>query len=260
MDCKSIKLQAHRGVSTDFPENTMAAFIGAVEQGYDIIELDPAVTKDKKFVIMHDRTLNRTGRTADGGLLPEEKKVADATYGEISTYEFGSWFDKAFTGERAPLLEEVLALSEQTGIVLKLDNKFERFEADDMEAFLSLLERSQANLAFTCSRADNLIMLAKRFPKAQLHYDGRIDEETLEHLRQAVGSDRLTVWVPFANRHTTWVKVEFLDSAMAARIKKYADLGVWILSTEEEFEKAKELGADVVETTGSIKPKKEYDI
>ena len=103
-------------------------------------------------------------------------------------------------------------------------------------------------------------MLAKRFPKAQLHYDGRIDEETLEHLRQAVGSDRLTVWVPFANRHTTWVKVEFLDSAMAARIKKYADLGVWILSTEEEFEKAKELGADVVETTGSIKPKKEYNI
>ena len=34
-DCK---LQAHRGVSTDYPENTMPAFAGAVEQGYDIIE------------------------------------------------------------------------------------------------------------------------------------------------------------------------------------------------------------------------------
>ena len=35
------KLQAHRGVSTDAPENTMAAFRMAVEQGYDIIEFDP---------------------------------------------------------------------------------------------------------------------------------------------------------------------------------------------------------------------------
>ena len=40
------KLQAHRGVSTDAPENTMAAFRLAVEQGYDIIEFDPKCTKD----------------------------------------------------------------------------------------------------------------------------------------------------------------------------------------------------------------------
>ena len=36
-----VALQAHRGVSTDAPENTFAAYRAAVEQGYDIIELDP---------------------------------------------------------------------------------------------------------------------------------------------------------------------------------------------------------------------------
>ena len=41
------KLQAHRGVCTEAPENTMAAFRLAVEQGYDIIEFDPKMTKDK---------------------------------------------------------------------------------------------------------------------------------------------------------------------------------------------------------------------
>ena len=45
---KNIKLQAHRGVSSDCPENTMAAFRCAALQGYDVIELDPDYTKDGK--------------------------------------------------------------------------------------------------------------------------------------------------------------------------------------------------------------------
>ena len=40
------KLQAHRGVSTEYPENTMASFEAAVLQGYDVIELDPNYTAD----------------------------------------------------------------------------------------------------------------------------------------------------------------------------------------------------------------------
>ena len=59
-------LQAHRGVSSEYPENTMAAFRASVEQGYDLIELDPKHTADGKFVILHDKTLARTARDADG--------------------------------------------------------------------------------------------------------------------------------------------------------------------------------------------------
>lgn len=47
------RLQAHRGVSTDAPENTMAAFREAVKQGYDTIEFDPKFTKDGVCVILH---------------------------------------------------------------------------------------------------------------------------------------------------------------------------------------------------------------
>ena len=49
------KLQAHRGVSTDAPENTMAAFREAVRQGYEIIEFDPKFTKDNICVVLHDK-------------------------------------------------------------------------------------------------------------------------------------------------------------------------------------------------------------
>lgn len=47
-----MKFQAHRGVGTEFPENTMPAFIAAAAQGYDYIELDPAFTADGKCVII----------------------------------------------------------------------------------------------------------------------------------------------------------------------------------------------------------------
>ena len=59
-------LQAHRGVSSDYPENTMVAYYAAVELGYGMIELDARFTKDNRCVMMHDRTLNRTTRNADG--------------------------------------------------------------------------------------------------------------------------------------------------------------------------------------------------
>ena len=55
-----VALQAHRGVSTDAPENTFAAFEAAVKQGYDIIELDPKFTLDNQCVILHDKNLKRT--------------------------------------------------------------------------------------------------------------------------------------------------------------------------------------------------------
>ena len=48
--------QAHRGVQKEYPENTMASIRAAKEQGYDIIEIDPAVTKDGVLVLMHDDT------------------------------------------------------------------------------------------------------------------------------------------------------------------------------------------------------------
>lgn len=253
---KKVRLQAHRGVSTDFPENTMSAFWGAVEQGYDVIELDPAVTKDKQFIILHDHTLNRTGRFADGTPLPEQKKIADTNLEELAAYEFGSWFSSAFAGEKLPRLEDVLKLSEKAGIPLKIDNKFEHFAEPDLTAFLNILEDSHAHLAFTCARAGNLLMLAERFPEAELHYDGAIDEETLALLSGSVGPDRLTVWVPYKNKDTSWVTVEFLNEDLAQKIKQYAALGVWILSTEEEYQKAVALGADIIETTGSLKPRK----
>ncbi len=55
-----MQIIAHRGASGDAPENTLAAFDLAWEQGADAIECDLRLTADGQIVALHDATLDRT--------------------------------------------------------------------------------------------------------------------------------------------------------------------------------------------------------
>lgn len=60
---------AHRGLSAEHPENTLAAFRAAAAAGFPAIELDLRSTADGEVVVLHDPGLERTtrgnGRVAD---------------------------------------------------------------------------------------------------------------------------------------------------------------------------------------------------
>jgi glycerophosphoryl diester phosphodiesterase len=56
---------AHRGASSAFSENTLAAFAGAIAQGADGVELDVRRTADRRLALSHDDTL------ADGTVVVE---------------------------------------------------------------------------------------------------------------------------------------------------------------------------------------------
>ena len=50
---KPFEIVAHRGVTVDYPENTIPAFQKAIELGADAVELDVRLTKDKVPVVFH---------------------------------------------------------------------------------------------------------------------------------------------------------------------------------------------------------------
>lgn len=56
---------AHRGASQDYPDNTLASFRGAIDQGADGVELDVRRTADGGLALSHDDTL------ADGRVVVE---------------------------------------------------------------------------------------------------------------------------------------------------------------------------------------------
>lgn len=106
---------AHRGSSKVCPENTMAAFRKALEQGATGIETDVQLTKDGHMVLIHDETL---GRTTDG-----TGWVKDHTLNELKELDAGSWFHPDFRGERIPHLDELLELVKDTGTIVNLELK-----------------------------------------------------------------------------------------------------------------------------------------
>ena len=89
---------AHRGLfdpDKGIPENSLAAFRRAVENGYGI-ELDIQITKDGKLVVFHDKTLKR--------MCGEKKILTQLTYQQLQEYRL------AGSEERIPLFEDALKL------------------------------------------------------------------------------------------------------------------------------------------------------
>ena len=106
---------AHRGASGHAPENTLAAFKKAVALGAAFIETDLQLSRDARFVAIHDSTLNRT---TNG-----QGAVHEMTLSNLRRLDAGSWFGSEFAGERIPTLEEILEFSKKNDVVFYLELK-----------------------------------------------------------------------------------------------------------------------------------------
>lgn len=106
---------AHRGNSSENPENTLASFQSAIEMGVDFIELDVHLCKNNIPCVIHDRSLSRTTDSEDIVFIEE------LTVDDIRTLDAGGWYDETFTGEQVPTLAEVLNMPlGNTGVMIEI--------------------------------------------------------------------------------------------------------------------------------------------
>jgi len=103
---------AHRGSRFRSPENTLASFHKAVEEGADYIELDVRLTGDGHVVVTHDARLNRTSN-GSGRIRRQDLK-------QLKSLDFGNWFHEDFKNETMPTLEEVLETFPTTGLNIEI--------------------------------------------------------------------------------------------------------------------------------------------
>lgn len=115
---------SHRGYSSCYPENTMPAFIGALNAGTHCIEIDVHLTADNQLVVTHDHRIDRVS-TGTGF-------IEAMTLLQLRRYDFGIRHHDKFAGTKIPLLKEVLiwAIENHVGLIVEVKQRRK------MEAFI----------------------------------------------------------------------------------------------------------------------------
>jgi len=126
------ELVAHRGASEHAPENTMAAFRLAEQQGAQWLEFDVSTAGDATPIILHDST---TDRCSD-----KQYKINELTMDNLSTIDAGSWFAPEFTGERIPLFKEVLEWLRGNKLRANVEIKRHKVQQDTTEFVQPIVE------------------------------------------------------------------------------------------------------------------------
>lgn len=158
------KYVAHRGLSMQAPENTVAAFELAGRSGFWGIECDTYCTTDGRWIVHHDRTVDRmtngTGRTKDFSFAEIRGLSITSGYG-ISDY----------SGLQIPALEEVLSVCVKYGMHAFVE--IEEYHQDrDLERLVELVRGSglMGQMSFICFNANDLLKVRAIDPAVPLGF------------------------------------------------------------------------------------------
>lgn len=237
--------RSHRGGNQYTPENTMPAFRAAFRAGFEQIETDPQMTRDGVIVLMHDKTINRTCRNADGSLIDRPVYVSESTYEELLQYDAGIAFSEEFRGTRIPRLEELLELLDGSDVLLDLDKKI---PTDKLDPLLDLVSRYHVKVEFSTADTQRIKRILARIPDAYIDYDGVNTDEALEKVTALVRPDRLSVWVYLDKPNFAWLTDRDKASPeVCARVKRHATLGIANVNHPEDVREALLLDPDIIE-------------
>jgi glycerophosphoryl diester phosphodiesterase len=231
-DIRRPLLIGHRGYPARYPENTLAAFTGAMGAGCDMIELDVTLSRDRRVVVIHDDTLDRT----TNGKGP----VLEQTFEEIKRLDAGSWFAPRFSAERIPELSEVMELTAGR-CMLNIEIKESAFEADYP---VDAVEHQVVKLVKTSGAMDRVIISS--FDQRILERIAAMDAPPAVAYISDHGADKGVMEMLLAMKAFSWhprftvLTRDQVDMLHAAGLKVFP----WTINTRAEAEKVLALGVD----------------
>lgn len=225
---------AHRGFCSSAPENTLKAITEAGRNGFKMVEIDPAITTDGVWVLMHDSTVDRTTNgTGTWGTM---------TLAQIQSLKIDTPASLIGQDEviRIPLLEEVVKECAKWGMGINMDGSKFNWTANQLTYFYNLLDAhnlaekswivcpqySQRQLVKTTTprlavawvssvgNVDNDIEEAKQYQRAIVGYSsGSLTDEVIAKCNKA-GLEILAHTANDINSAYRWIKsgVSFIET------------------------------------------------
>lgn len=157
----SQELIAHRGYSSNYPENTIESIKASIDYGIEWIELDIRSTKDGILVILHDDSLNRTSNRI-GRLDQLTLKELDSV-----NFNYPKKFGDKFPFIKIPTLEEVFDLVGNDYRLL-LDIK-ENWNLEEIGKLADRKGIAHENLSFIIYSFSQYELLRKSFKKSKMY-------------------------------------------------------------------------------------------
>lgn len=220
-------VMAHRGDSTEAPENTLPAFQSAIDHGADAAEMDVQMTKDGTIVVLHDSSIDRTS-TGHGNIW-------EVTYDEIKDLDNGSFFNAGFADTRIPTLEQVIDLCKGK-LYLNIEIKRTGHDEGIEQKVVDIIKAKDFvdECDITSMDYDTLVNVRKIDSKIKTVYTTNVILGNVEDLGAA---DALSV-------EGTFVSQAFITS-MHQNGKEFY---VWTINDEDEMQKMINLGANAIIT------------
>jgi glycerophosphoryl diester phosphodiesterase len=223
---RKVKIAHHRGATRYAPENTMPAFEKAFRLGADFVEFDIQTTRDGRFVLLHDRSLNRT----TNGTGP----VREWDLARIRALDAGSWFGEPFGRTPVPTLDEFLKAADRR-----------------VELYVDAKDISPEALAETLKR-HGLVERAVVYQSATYLEKLRAIDPAIRRmppLRTPASLDSVAERVLPYSFDTNWsiLSQELIDRCHARGIKVFSD-AIGSHETIDEYQRAIRYGIDTIQT------------
>lgn len=120
---QELDIQGHRGARGLMPENTIPAFLRALEEGVTTLELDVVITKDKQVLVSHDPYMlsgicSKPDGTAVARNEVKDLNIYQMTYAEVKAFDCGSLGNARFPEQKKmktskPLLKDMIETVEE---------------------------------------------------------------------------------------------------------------------------------------------------
>lgn len=125
-----IMIMGHRGFGDGVPENSISSIKKSISEKIDYIEIDVQRTKDRSYVLNHDKNFARVA-SSNNTFINED--VLNLTYDQIKEIRLGKGFGDKYKNEKVPTIEEVLDLcKDKIGINLELKGNVDQKMMDDL--------------------------------------------------------------------------------------------------------------------------------
>ena len=160
MSLAASNLIAHRGDSTDLPENSLAAVRSALALGVGFVEVDIQFCRDQVPVLLHDLSLNRTTNI--------DQRIVDVDWSEAQTFSIAepnrlSGSQQAYLPQLSQLVTLIHEWPDRTFLI---EIKEESLACAERDVLLNIIHQTtlpvQSQCIFICYDADVLRYLRTR--------------------------------------------------------------------------------------------------